>query len=411
MLASFAIGLLLLSTQACAFVLLPTTSTSKIDKVVVAHFMVCNTYTYSITDWERDFALAASKGIDGFALNIGYDSWYPDKVRDAYIAAANTGGAFKLFISFDMTSFPCMAPEHGNIIREYINTYYVHPNQLLYNSHPLVSTFGGQHCTFGTGNLNDGWSSVLKREMRPNHFIPAFFMSPSDFAGYPVMDGAFNWNSGWPPAGDDITFDRDAEYVNNLGGRSYMAAMSPWFFTHYGANTYNKNFIFRGDDWLVASRWESILEHRSSVDLVEIITWNDYGESHYVGPIEGSQPGSESWVNGFDHTAWLDIMQYYITAFKTGAFPAVSADRIFLWARLYPAGADAPDSIGRPFNWQFVSIPTPWRGIFNSHHPCSFCSRPRITFGPLSSSPHPPRSHSPAALHRRPSQRYEVSSR
>lgn len=27
----------------------------------------------------------------------------------------------------------------------------------------------------------------------------------------------------------------------------------------------------------------------------------DYGESHYVGPIEGAQPDGTTWVNGFDH--------------------------------------------------------------------------------------------------------------
>lgn len=69
---------------------------------------------------------------------------------------------------------------------------------------------------------------------------------------------------------------------------------------HYGF-PYNKNFIFRGDDWLLATRMEQLVQNRNEVGLVEVITWNDYGESHYVGPIHGDQPGSEEWVNGFDH--------------------------------------------------------------------------------------------------------------
>lgn len=40
-------------------------------------------------------------------------------------------------------------------------------------------------------------------------------------------------------------------------------------------------------------------------DMVEIITWNDYGESHYIGPIKGAQPMSNAWVDGFDHTGTL----------------------------------------------------------------------------------------------------------
>lgn len=39
----------------------------------------------------------------------------------------------------------------------------------------------------------------------------------------------------------------DDQYVNGLssvvakGKKAYMATVSPWFFTHYGADSYNKN--------------------------------------------------------------------------------------------------------------------------------------------------------------------------
>ena len=75
-----------------------------------------------------------------------------------------------------------------------------------------------------------------------------------------------------------------------------------YVFQHYGPNTYNKNFIYRGDNWLWATRWEMLIQNRASVSLVEVATWNDYGESHYVGPIEGAQPNSQAWVNGNNHT-------------------------------------------------------------------------------------------------------------
>ena len=71
---------------------------------------------------------------------------------------------------------------------------------------------------------------------------------------------------------------------------------------HYGPDTYNKNFIYRFDDWLLSARWTLLITHRDSVDFVEVITWNDYGESHYIGPIEGAQPMSQGWTTGFDHT-------------------------------------------------------------------------------------------------------------
>ncbi|TFY80574.1 hypothetical protein EWM64_g3435, partial [Hericium alpestre] len=57
------------------------------DKLVVAHFVVGNTHDYTVDDWKRDIALAASKGLDGFALNFGKDEWQPAKLDDAYAAA------------------------------------------------------------------------------------------------------------------------------------------------------------------------------------------------------------------------------------------------------------------------------------------------------------------------------------
>lgn len=59
--------------------------------------MVGNSYPYDLSMWESDMRLAASYGIDAFALNVGSDSWQPARVADAYTAAAATG--FKLFMS------------------------------------------------------------------------------------------------------------------------------------------------------------------------------------------------------------------------------------------------------------------------------------------------------------------------
>lgn len=38
------------------------------------------------------------------------------------------------------------------------------------------------------------------------------------------------------------------------------------------------------------SRWEQILGFRDQTDIVEIVAWNDYGESNYVNAIRGDVP-------------------------------------------------------------------------------------------------------------------------
>lgn len=85
----------------------------------------------------------------------------------------------------------------------------------------------------------------------------------------------------------------------------------------------------------------------TNADLVPAIA--DYGESSYIGPIDGAQPNSQSWVDGFDHSALQEINRYYATAFRTGNYPAITQDKVYLTARPHPAFANAySDPVGPP---------------------------------------------------------------
>lgn len=42
------------------------------------------------------------------------------------------------------------------------------------------------------------------------------------------------------------------------------------------------------------------------------------------GPIKGAQPAGTTWANNYPHTAWFEMSQYYVTAFKTGSYPAIT---------------------------------------------------------------------------------------
>ncbi|KAL1677782.1 glycoside hydrolase family 71 protein [Schizophyllum commune] len=391
-----------------------TTPSNTGDKLVVAHHMIGNVYPYTQADWADDIALASSSGIDGFALNMGTDDWQPERVADAYQAAQEAGNNFKLFLSLDMTVWPCNSADSASKLRALVNKFADHPNQLKMNDRVFVSTFSGETCNFGQGSVADGWKSQFYQHPElagKIHFVPSFFVDPAQFSQFAdIMDGDFNWNSAWPievttqsaqsilsgakvvsnlassVAGnatvDGTSFtsllgglsnalgpllgslDTDEKHLqslNSLSGnkrdgskRTYMASASPWFFTHYGVETYNKNFLYLSDQHLYSNRWENLIASRDSFDIVQLLTWNDYGESHYLGPIKGAQPKSNAWVDGFDHTAWLDMTRYYATAFKTGAFPAIEKDRLIMWARPHPARAQAADPVGPPTNFELT---------------------------------------------------------
>ncbi|KAF9031405.1 hypothetical protein BDZ89DRAFT_1158945 [Hymenopellis radicata] len=340
-------------------------------KAVVSHYMVGNAYPYRVEDWMQDIKLASSKQINGFALNLGPDDWQFARITDAFTAAdkfnRKSHQPFKLFFSFDMTVVPCSNAEDASLLRKYINVFSGRDSYMNYHDRPLVSTYAGQQCKFGQDSLNDAWMHALMNgDTRQVTFVPFFDMDPIGFGELSAIDGIFNWNSGWPRNDKDLDFSSDQLYINNLDGRMYMAAVSPWFSTHYGPNSYNKNWIYRPDDWLFAERFEMLAGHRDHVDIVQIISWNDFGESHYVGPIEGAQPMSESWTTGFPHTGFLDMIEYYAPAFTTGrdVSKSINADRVFVWGRLSPAGATTDDPVPKPDGAENTEDAV-W-GIYNS---------------------------------------------
>jgi glucan endo-1,3-alpha-glucosidase len=53
---------------------------------------------------------------------------------------------------------------------------------------------------------------------------------------------------------------------------------------------------------------------------VQIITWNDFGESSYISDVVGRQvvSGAEKYVNGYNHAAYRAVLPYFVKAYKAG---------------------------------------------------------------------------------------------
>lgn len=365
------------------------------EKIVLAHFMIGNAFSYTKDLWKKDIQMAQDGGVDGFALNLGSDDWQPARLDDAYSAAKELNSEFKLCISFDMAVLPGNSASDAATLKQYITKYAKHPNQLLVDGKVFVSTFSGEKSNFGHPTPQEGWNAEVKQPLEqagtPVHFVPALFVAPEAISGdwSNTVDGLLTWNSAWPtdltsqsqnvagvigalaaPVLDQVkeavgSMDADTQFIAAVKGtasatadssaRTYMAGVSPFFFTHYGPDTFNKNWLYVSDDHLYTSRWSTLIANRDKVDMVEIITWNDYGESSYIGDIGKDQPKSNAWVDGFDHTALVPLTKYYTTAFKTGQFPTIEKDSVVLSARPHTKAAQATaDGVGKPLNWELV---------------------------------------------------------
>jgi hypothetical protein len=57
-------------------------------------------------------------------------------------------------------------------------------------------------------------------------------------------------------------------------------------------------------------------------------------------------------------SGWLDMTAYYARAFKTGAYPTIQRDKVYVWARPHPRDASSSDHIPRPTNYELVRMLT-----------------------------------------------------
>ncbi|KAJ9481237.1 hypothetical protein VN97_g12255 [Penicillium thymicola] len=331
-------------------------------RLVFAHFMVGATSTRrSVSDYDEDMRRAKSLGIDAFALNIGVDSYTDQQLELAYESAARN--LMKVFISFD---FNWWQTDQAADIGYKIVQFATRPAQLTVDNKVFASTFGGD-------GLNE--AALRAAAGMPIFFAPNFH--PGFGADISTVDGLFNWLA-WPHDGrnkaptrySNISLgDGDQAYLNVLAGRAYVA-LSPWFFTHFGPEvSYSKNWVFPSD-LLWYDRWHEVLA--MGPRFVEIVSWNDYGESHYTGPLNSphTDDGASKWVNDMPHDAWLEMAKPFIAAFKAGASSPdnyITSDQLIYWYRpsLRNQDCDMTDTcmslannisgsyfLGRPDGWQ-----------------------------------------------------------
>ncbi|KAK3493348.1 glycosyl hydrolase family 71-domain-containing protein [Neurospora crassa] len=117
----------------------------------------------------------------------------------------------------------------------------------------------------------------------------------------------------------------------------YMMPASPWFYTNLPG--YKKNWLWRGDD-LWFDRWEQI--RFMNPDYVEIISWNDFGESHHIGPlyVEGGSYGAFTvgkapfnYALDMPHDGWRELLPFTIDLYKTGV-ATIKQEKLAAWYRV-----------------------------------------------------------------------------
>jgi GH18 family chitinase len=296
------------------------------SKAVFAHFMLGNTASFDVAKWQENIAMAQQSHIDAFALNIAHGWEHNDaQIANAFTAASAKG--FKLFFSFDYAGGD--EPWPLDEVRALIQRYGHDGAHFQYDGKPFVSTFEGPE------NADD-WNTI--KADTGCFFIPdwsSLGAGPALEAGGGVADGLFNW-AAWPYGERNMTTYIDASYHMLLGSKPYMMPVSPWFFTNLPG--YNKNWLWKsGDLWY--ERWKEILTLDFAPEFIEIISWNDYGESHYIGPLDSTQyeafdigDAPYNYVKDMPHDGWREHLPFIIDMYKTGT-ASFNKESLVTWFR------------------------------------------------------------------------------
>ncbi|KAM0329895.1 hypothetical protein ACHAQA_004060 [Verticillium albo-atrum] len=299
-------------------------------KAVFAHFMTQNAASFKIPQWEAQIQLAKDAHIDGFALNIVWP-WEDLMTQLSYAFTAANNKGFKMIFSFD---YAASDPELGFPKDKVIELLKIYGPNGGYFKHstgqPLASTFEGPSW------YND-WPDIKKQT--DAFFIPSYSSLGARRAMTTgVVDGLFNWG-GWPEGPNNLNTVIDASYKEFLNGKAYMMPVSPWFYTNM-PGFHGKNWLWRGDS-LWSDRWNHVWFR--DPEYVQIVTWNDFGESHYIGPLDETQyeafdrgNAPYNYVRGMPHDGWRLLLPYVIDTYKNGV-ATINRELLVGWYRLTPA--------------------------------------------------------------------------
>ncbi|KAF4875177.1 Mutanase [Colletotrichum siamense] len=265
------------------------------------------------------------------------ESMNDKSLQQAFEAAKSEN--FKLMFSFDYAGRgPWPKETVINLLKKYASQaeYFKHSD-----GKPLVSTFEGP------GNAGD-WKDIKKQV--GCFFIPDWSSKgarPALELADGVADGLFNW-AAWPWGAKDMDTYVDASYFQYLkpdgsGGKPYMMPVSPWFYTNMPG--FKKNWLWRGDD-LWHDRWIQVVYNQP--EYVQIISWNDYGESHHIGPMyshamDAFKVGKAPFMYAENrpHDGWRQTLPFWIDYYKNGK-GTVNKEALVGWYRTSQATA-CPD--------------------------------------------------------------------
>ncbi|WP_251058913.1 MULTISPECIES: glycoside hydrolase family 71 protein [unclassified Streptomyces] len=265
---------------------------------------------------QQEVRTARAAGIDGFTLDmlsLSGKNW--ERSNLLMEAAHSVDPAFKVMLMPDMTS---LRTDDPGVLADAVAALGKAPAaHRLRDGRLVVSPFKAEA-------KSAGWWSQVINTLKSRHgistaFVPLFL----DFGAHngefaPISYGFSEWGSRSYVGQESST--RDVQRAHAMG-KIWMQPVSV-----QDARPNQGVYDEAGNTATLRATWAHAID--DGADWVQLTTWNDYSEGSQFAP---------SLHNGY---AYLDLTSYFLTRFKTGSWPEIVRDTLYLTARTQFAGAD-----------------------------------------------------------------------
>ncbi len=282
---------------------------------------VSTSKTWELDNYRTEIRRASAAGLDGFTVDMlsvtpGDYNW--ERLNTLVKAADETDPGFSMVLMPDSTS---AAVDDPNALAAAVAELAEHPSVYrLDDGRLVVSPFAPER--LGAAWWRN-WISIMQTTYKIDvAFVPCFLdYRPNVAAFAPFSYGLSDWGYRNPAANDDLAANiADAHGRNKIWMQPVSAQDERPYASVYDESDNTQNLRLT---------WDAAIK---GADWVQIPTWNDYSEGTQISPSP--------------HTGYglLDITSYYLTRFKTGQWPQLKRDVVYLSHRVQFAGAPSTES-------------------------------------------------------------------
>ncbi|MGI5328552.1 glycoside hydrolase family 71 protein [Actinomadura nitritigenes] len=271
---------------------------------------------YQLEDMKAEVRNAIAAGLDGFTvdlLNLGSSSPHRKRVDLLIQAAAAVDPNFKIILMPDMTATQIKTYSAAGLAAA-LNELAKSPSVYrLGDGRLVVSPFKAEN---QTAAWYASFNAAMEQLGTKVALVPVFLNFTANYAKYASVSYGFsNWGNRSPNQQGGIAAAITASH--DLG-KIWMQPVA------VQDERPNQGIYDEADNTEnLRTTWKNAIS--GGTDWVQLTTWNDFSEGTQFAP----SPHNDG--------AYLDLSSYYLTRLKTGSWPAIVRDTLYLTHRVHAA--------------------------------------------------------------------------